>query len=76
MATNADEAVARRLGRFSFQNEPNWITGDLGNYTSDTHQLRLGDEAQVQARHLAPSSYIESDIMEPKIEEKQQGPVQ
>ena len=31
----ADRDVAKRLGRVSPKNEPNWITGDLGNYVDD-----------------------------------------
>ena len=32
MTTKADQEVAKRLGRGLLKNEPNWITGDLGNY--------------------------------------------
>lgn len=28
--------AAKRLGRVLLKNEPNWITGDLGNYVDDT----------------------------------------
>ena len=32
MTTKTDQEVAKRLGRGLLKNEPNWITGDLGNY--------------------------------------------
>ena len=85
MATSTDEAAAsRRLGRYSFKNEPNWITGDIGNYTSDaikqrplettciTRQMHMKKVAERKANLVDPESLdVEGDT-----EEKQQGPVQ
>ena len=34
MTTKTVRDVAKRLGRVLLKNEPNWITGDLGNYKS------------------------------------------
>lgn len=38
MTTNTEEEPSRRLGRVLLENEPNWITGDLGNYLDDEHK--------------------------------------
>ena len=35
------EKVAKRLGRVFLTNEPNWITGDLGNYLDDANKGTL-----------------------------------
>ena len=38
MTTKTDLDVAQRLGRGLLKNEPNWITGDLGNYVDDARK--------------------------------------
>ena len=38
MTTKTDLDVAQRLGRGLLKNEPNWITGDLGNYVDDAYK--------------------------------------
>ena len=38
MTTKIDRDVSKRLGRVLLKNEPNWITGDLGNYVDDAHK--------------------------------------
>ena len=35
------EKVAKRLGRVFLNNEPNWITGDLGTYLDDANKSTL-----------------------------------
>ena len=70
MTTKTDRDVAKRLGRVLLKNEPNWITGDLGNYP---------DDAQ---KSLHPTMYAAAlerqkvdEIKKPKIKEEQE-PVQ
>ena len=41
MTTKTAQDVARRLGMGLLKNEPNWITGDLGNYVDDAHKSPL-----------------------------------
>ena len=41
MTTKTDLDVDKRLGRVLLKNEPNWITGDLGNYVDDAHESPL-----------------------------------
>lgn len=38
MTTKTDRDVDKRLGRVLLKNEPNWITGDLGNSVDDAHK--------------------------------------
>ena len=83
MTTSTDEAAfSRRLGRYSFKNEPNWITGDLGNYTSDEIKQRprettgimpMKNVAGREAHFVDPESLEEG---EGKQQGKQQEPVQ
>ena len=65
MTTNTDEDVARRLGRILLKNEPNWITGDLGNYVDDGHKGLL----PTMAMYAAPQEGQ-------KVEELNEKPVQ
>ena len=85
MTTSTDEAaVSRRLGRYAFKNEPNWITGDLGNYTSDELKQRpretTGTTRQMLMKNIAVRKENlvdpESLDVEGDIKGKQQGPVQ
>lgn len=41
MTTKTDLDVAQRLGMGLLKNEPNWITGDLGNYLDDANKSPL-----------------------------------
>lgn len=38
MTTKTDRDVDKRLGRVLLKNEPNWITGDLGDSVDDAHK--------------------------------------
>lgn len=69
MATKTDRDVAKRLGRVLLKNEPNWITGDLGNYVDDAHKSPLPTLA------MFPAPREPQKVKKHKIEEEQ-GPVQ
>lgn len=46
----ADRNAAKRLGKVSLKNEPNWITGDLGNYMDNALESPLPTVAMYAAR--------------------------
>ena len=69
MTTKTDRDVAKRLGRVLIKNEPNWITGDLGNYVDDAHKSPLPKIAMFAAPR------VRQEVKKPKIEEEQE-PVQ
>ena len=69
MTTKTDRDVAKRLGRVLLKNEPNWITGDLGNYGDDAHKSPLPTMA------MFPAPREPQKVKKHKIEEEQ-GPVQ
>ena len=65
MTTKTVRDVAKRLGRSLLKNEPNWITGDLGNYKS-LHPTMYA---------AAKEGQKVDEIKKPKIKEEQE-PVQ
>ena len=68
--TTKKKDVAKRLGRVLLKNEPNWITGDLGNYLDD------GYKSPLPTMHAATKESQKVDeVKKPKIKEEQ-GPVQ
>ena len=69
MTTKTDGDVAKRLGRVLLKNEPNWITGDLGNYPDDGHK------SLHPTMHAAAKGQKVDEIKKPKIKEEQE-PVQ
>lgn len=69
MTTKTDRDVVKRLGRVLLKNEPNWITGDLGNYLDDSYKS-LPRTMYAAAK---PGQKVD-EIKKPKIEE--QKPVQ
>ena len=70
MTTKTDQDAAKRLGRGLLKNEPNWITGDLGNYP---------DDAKKSLHHTMYAAAKEGqkidEIKKAKIKEEQE-PVQ
>ena len=72
MTRKTDRDVAKRLGRLLLKNEPNWITGDLGNYLDDAHKSPLPTVA-MSAAPREPQKIHE--VKKPKTEEGQE-PVQ
>lgn len=57
--------TAKRLGRVLLKNEPNWITGDLGNYADENPSLTMAVSAVPRVSHKA------DEVKKPKIEEEQ-----
>lgn len=72
MTRKTDRDVSKRLGRLLLKNEPNWITGDLGNYLDDAHKSPLPTVA-MSAAPREPQKVHE--VKKPKTEEGQE-PVQ
>ena len=72
MTRQTDRDVAKRLGRVLLKNEPNWITGDLGNYVNDAHKSPLPTVAMFAAPREPQKVH---EVKKPKIE-RDQGPVQ
>ena len=72
MDRKTDEDVARRLGRFSLKNEPNWITGDLRNYQDDAYKSHPPIRAMPAAARKGPKV---KKVARPKVK-KEPGPVQ
>ena len=72
MTRQTDRDVAKRLGRVLLKNEPNWITGDLGNYVNDVHKSPLPTVAMFAAPREPQKVH---EVKKPKIE-RDQGPVQ
>ncbi|XP_022792312.1 L-amino acid oxidase-like [Stylophora pistillata] len=60
--------AAKRLGRVLLKNEPNWITGDLGNYVDDTLKSQFPAVASCAARTC--------DEVKTFKTKEEQGPVQ
>jgi len=58
--------TAKRLGRVLLKNEPNWITGDLGNYADDARKIPFPTVAMFAAPR----------VDEVKKIKEEQGPVQ
>jgi len=65
MTTKTD----KRLGRVLLKNEPNWITGDLGNYADEILFPTMAMSAAPRVSRKA------DEVKKPKIKEEQ-GPVQ
>jgi len=63
MTTKTDRDVAKRLGMVLLEKEPNWITGDLGNYVHEAHKSPL----PTMAMSAAPTA--RQGVKKPKIEE-------
>ena len=68
MTTKTDRDVARRLGRVLLKNEPDWVTGDLGNYVDDArkspfHTKEADDEEEEEDKKPPPVQ--QSDLLKP-----------
>ena len=69
--------VDKRLGRFLLKNEPNWITGDLGNYvdaarkspfpTMANYEALRKDQTVDVVKTSKPGPVQQSDLLEPLL---------
>ncbi|PFX24602.1 L-amino-acid oxidase [Stylophora pistillata] len=72
-----DRGAAERLGRVLLKNEPNWITGDLGNCEDDAvksplptvamYAARMVDEVQASKITRERRPVQQSDLLEPLL---------
>ncbi len=62
MTTKTVQDVAKRLGRVLLKNEPNWITGDLGNYVDDAHKSPLPIMVKIEEEQ---GPIQQSDLLKP-----------
>ena len=72
-----DRGAAERLGRVLLKNEPNWITGDLGNCEDDAvksplptvamYAARTVDEVQASKITRERRPVQQSDLLEPLL---------
>ena len=73
MTTKTDQEVAKRLGRGLLKNEPNWITGDLGNYVDDASKSPSLTAAMYT---VAKGGQKGDEVKKLEFKEKPEGPVQ
>ena len=71
-----DLDVAQRLGMGLLKNEPNWITGDLGNYVDDAHKSPLPTMPFPAAPRVGEVKQFEAAREGQKGEKGPTGPVQ
>ena len=65
MTTEKD--VAKRLGRVFLNNEPNWITGDLGNYLGDANESTLPIKYAATKEGQKVDPVQQSDLLKPLL---------
>ena len=76
MTTKTDRDVAKRLGRVLLKNEPNWITGDLGNYPDDSSKslpptmhaaAKEGQKVDEKKKAYEKGPVQQSDLLKPLL---------